>query len=204
MDLRILRRPLAGVFSSRTQCLLAANIQSRRNESSYRRTKKRLNIKPDATFVLSRTSPQQDHIIFNPPASAPSVLHTPLKFLPKDDPRRKLFTLASTSTSVQKNATPGPVIAAKPAGYQRHHLSEEDVQEIRRLKKTNPDLWTSHKLAKKFSCSVIFVGMCVKATENALRLEREKLEAIRAKWGPKRTMAREDRKMRRDAVYRDE
>src|SRR5690348_14225955 len=98
MDLRVLRRPICDLLAGRGQCLFSGVISTRRNESSFRRTKKKLNVKPDASFVFSKDSPATDHIIFNPPSSAPSVLHTPLKFLPKEDQRRQLFSVAKNST----------------------------------------------------------------------------------------------------------
>jgi hypothetical protein len=146
-------------------------------------------------------SAQQDHIIFNPPSSAPSVFHTPLKFLPKDDKRRQL--LAHSGTSGTASSLPPPVTKSKP-NYQRHHLSEEDVAEIKRLRSTNPEKWTRTKLARKFNCSSLFVGICCEAIGEKKAAERTKLEAVKARWGPKRRMAREDRLKRREAVYRDE
>jgi len=204
MDMRLLRRPACDLLSGRSCCLLAFNVAARRSESTFQRTKKKLNIKPDSSFVFSRLSPQQDHIIFNPPASAPSVLHTPLKFLPKDDKRRQLLANAPSSTLRSSSSSlPPPVIKPKP-GYQRHHLSEEDVAEIRRLRTTDPENWTRLKLARKFNCSSLFVGMCCEATKEKIEAEKAKLEALKARWGPKRRMAREDRFKRREAVYRDE
>jgi hypothetical protein len=204
MDVRLLRRPACDFLSGRSYCLLACNFAARRNESTFQRTKKKLNIKPDSSFVFSRLSPHQDHIIFNPPSSAPSVLHTPLKFLPKDDKRRQLLPNDPTSTvGSSSSSLPPPVIKPKP-GYQRHHLSEEDVAEIRRLRTADPENWTRLKLARKFNCSSLFVGMCCEATKEKIEAEKAKLEALRARWGPKRRMAREDRVKRREASYRDE
>lgn len=89
-----LRRPLSELLSSRSPCLLALNAASRRHESSYRRSRSRLNVKPDPSF-LTKDGSRADHIIFNPPSSAPSVLNTPLKFLPKSDPRARLLELTA-------------------------------------------------------------------------------------------------------------
>src|SRR5436190_23930966 len=58
-----------------------------RNESSFRRSKQRLNVKPDDSFIYSQKSARQDHIVFNPPSSSPTVYHTPSKFIPMDDKR---------------------------------------------------------------------------------------------------------------------
>jgi hypothetical protein len=201
MDVRLLRRPVCDLLLGRGHGLLTGTVAARRHESTFQRTKKKLNIKPDSSFLYSDMSPQQDHIIFNPPSSAPSVFHTPLKFIPKDDKRRHLrgnSVTSSTSTSL-----PPAVIKPKP-NYQRHHLSEEDVAEIKRLRLTDPERWTRIKLARKFNCSSLFVGICCEATEEKKAVERAKVEAVKARWGPKRRMAREDRLKRREAIYRDE
>jgi hypothetical protein len=163
-----------------------------------------LNVKPDASFLFSKLSPQQDHIIFNPPSSAPSVLHTPLKFLPKTDKRRHLMANSSTSTMATSSLPlPPPVIKQKPS-YQRYHLSEEDVEEMRRLRELDPEKWSRLKLARKFNCSSWFVAYSCGGPKEKAEAERAKLEAIKARWGPKRRMAREDRVKRREAAYRDE
>jgi len=204
MDVRLLRRPVCDLFFGRSYCLLACNVAARRNESTFQRTKKKLNVKPDSSFVFSRFSPNQDHIIFNPPSSAPSVLHTPLKFLPKDDKRRQLLTNTPRSTiGISSSSLPPPVIKLKP-GYQRHHLSEEDVAEMRRLRATDPENWTRIKLAKKYNCSSLFVRMCCEATKEEIEATKARMEAMKARWGPKRRKAREDRVKRREASYRDE
>lgn len=204
MQLLRLRRPVCDFLSGQSYHLFTCNVSAHRNDSTFQRTKKMLNIKPDPLFVYSKNSPQQDHIIFNPPLSAPSVLHTPLKFLPKDDKRRQLIENASTLTQASSNSPlPPPVIKRKP-GYQRYHLSEEDVAEMRRLRTSDPKKWTRLKLARKFNCTSLFVGMCCEATKEKIEAEKAKLEALKARWGPKRKTARGDRIRRREASYRDE
>src|SRR5256885_13642591 len=71
---------------------------SRRYQSSYRRTRSRLNIKPDACFLPSTTE-IHDHILYNPPPSAPNVYHTPTIFLPKSDKRRQIHDVAAQKDS---------------------------------------------------------------------------------------------------------
>jgi hypothetical protein len=203
MDLRILRRPVCELLQSRSQCLLAANIPARRHESTYRRTKKALNVAPDASFLPTGNT-QQDHVIFNPPSAAPSVLHTPLKFLPKDDKRRQLFAKAQNSTIAPYSSKLPPPVLKQQKGYERYHLTEEDVAEIRRLRQTDPNTWSRLKLARKFNCTSAFVAMCCEAPKEKADAEAAKLAAIKARWGPKRTRAREDREKRLEAVYRDE
>merc|ERR1711939_1027912 len=67
----------------------------RRHQSSYRRARSKLNIKPDASFLPSQTD-QHDHIVHNPPPSMPNVYHTPNIFLPDND-RRKIIPDPETS-----------------------------------------------------------------------------------------------------------
>ena len=64
--------------------------------------------------------------------------------------------------------------------------------------------WSVNKLARKFNCSMTFIQMCCQAPSEKKELERQKVEAIKARWGPKRTRAREDRVKRRDLILRDE
>lgn len=201
MEARVLRRPAIDLFSGLKLCITASNGGSVRHDSTYRRTKKMQNIKPESSFLFTNNSPKQDHIVFNPPSSAPSVLHTPLKFLPKDDKRRAMVA-KNAENKPDVSRLPPPVVPIKP-GYQRHHLTEADVAEIRRLRSTMPETWTRLKLAKKFNCSSLFVGMVCEATSEKKAQEAEKVEAVKARWGPKRKSAREDRTKRREAWYAD-
>jgi hypothetical protein len=200
MDGRFIRRPAIDLLCGRSQCLLFLNATARRHESSFRRTKQRLNVKPDSSFILSNSSPKHDYIIFNPPSSAPSVLHTPLKFLPKDDKRRQFLEATS-------RRTPGPTrippLISKPS-IPVHHLTDADIAEIQRLRSSDPMKWSQNKLAKKFNCSMHFIQICCQASAEKKELDRQQLEAIKARWGPKRTRAREDRLKRRDLILKDD
>ncbi|TAQ89380.1 hypothetical protein B7494_g2264 [Chlorociboria aeruginascens] len=200
MDVQLFGRPALELLSKRLRRIISLNTATRRHESSFRRTKKALNIPPAASFLLSKNSPIQDHIIFNPPPSAPSVLHTPLKFLPKEDKRRQL--LVDSASKFTRTPLPPPIQRPKP-DLQRHHLSEADVEEIRRLRTENPEKWSRNKLAKKFNCSSLFIVSICEAPESKQELEKAKVEAVRARWGPRRTMAREDRVKRLALSRRD-
>ena len=200
MEARLIRRPAVDLLCGRAQCLLSLNTTARRHESSYRRTKQRLNIKPDSSFILSNNSPKHDHIIFNPPSSAPSVLHTPLKFLPKEDKRRQLL-LATYSKTLGSTRLPPLVAKSK---FPTHHLTDADIAEIQRLRTSDPVTWSCSKLARKYNCSAFFIKMCVQAPQEKKELERQKLEAVKARWGPRRTKAREDKAKRWELILRDE
>ncbi|GAB1737391.1 hypothetical protein NU219Hw_g1536t1 [Hortaea werneckii] len=186
----------------------------RRHQSSYRRTRKALRVKPDASFLPSTTE-AQDHIIFNPPSSAPNVYHTPMAFLPANDPRRKLQSLAPTrsatppttpstsnvpsSTSNETRTVPPPV---RPLYEKKYHLTPEQIEEMRKLRAEDPKLWTRVRLAEKFECSQFFVSLCCSAPQIKEERERE-LEEIKRRWGRRKTEAREARQERKKLWGRD-
>jgi hypothetical protein len=205
MEARLIRRPAIDLLSGRNQCLLSLNYSSRRHESSYRRTKQRLNIKPDASFLSSSSSPLQDHIIFNPPSSAPSILHTPLKFLPKEDKRRQL--LAASARSGAPSRLP-PAIA--PQKVPHHHLTDAQISEMQKLRMEDPNKWPNGKLARKYNCSTLFVTICLSeldggaAYDARARQQKANLEAVKERWGPRRRMAREDRARRIELALGDQ
>lgn len=86
----------------------------------------------------------------------------------------------------------------------RHHLTEQDIAEIQKLRAQDPVQWNVRKLAKKFDCSSIFISIVSQAPEEKIKHDRELLEARIARWGPKRTKAREDKLRRFQLALRDE
>ncbi|MCJ1423943.1 hypothetical protein MMC29_001828 [Sticta canariensis] len=177
-----------------------------RHASSSRRTAKKLRVKPDQTFTSS-ISPDKidDHVVFNPPSAAPSVYQTPLAFLPPTDPRRQLLATSLSHASPYEDPSrklPPPV--RQLPQKKKYHLREEEIAEIRRLRTTDPNVWTRKKLAEKYDCSQFFVGMVVQASKEKKEKERQILENVKEKWGRRRRYAREDRKKRRELWERDE
>jgi hypothetical protein len=193
-----------------------------RHESTARRHQKLLALPEAPSYTSDRSTPT---LIFNPPSSAPNVYHTPLKFLPKDDKRRQLYTAAlkqSTVTALRQKsspiAAPGTPLhtssflpprptAALPAPVRapyekKYHLTDKEIGEIRQLRTQDPYTWTRVKLAEKFGCSQFFVGMVVKAKEKAKEVEAGHAE-MRKLWGAKRREAREDRERRKVLWGRD-
>lgn len=177
----------------------------RRHESSARRSTKRLRTKPDPSF-LSSVSPNsiRDHIVFNPPSSAPSVYHTPAAFLPPDDPRRQLLALSLSHANPYEQPTrrlPPPV---REPYEKKYHLREAEIEEIRRLRTEDPFTWTRNKLAEKFDCSQFFVGIICEASKERMEQQKQKLESVKERWGRRRRYAREDRAKRRQLWGKDE
>lgn len=177
-----------------------STIAGRRYQSTYRRTKQRLRVKPDASFAP--TQEKYDSIIFNPPSSAPDATHTPNIFLPKSDIRRNLVQPESPS-SIPSEDLPW---ATKAPKRQKYHLTVEDVKEIRRLRVLDPVAWSRWKLARKFDCSARFINMVCEPIpqEQKQEIHKKVLEAVKSRWGAQRRMAREDRELRKEAWAKDE
>jgi hypothetical protein len=205
----------------RTQPSLGPLIQCR-HESSTRRHKKLLALPEAPSYTSTRSEPT---LIFNPPSSAPSPYHTPLKFLPKEDKRRQLFSTALTySTAAAQRRQTSPIAAPgtplhtashlppRPSASlptpvrepyeKKYHLTDKEIAEIRQLRSQDPYTWTRVKLAEKYGCSQFFVGMVVKAKEKA-RVVEEGHEEMRRRWGARRREAREDRERRKEMWGRD-
>ncbi|QIW94866.1 hypothetical protein AMS68_000384 [Peltaster fructicola] len=175
----------------------------KRQQSTFRRTRKAFKIKPDPSFAPTKTE-ARDHIIFNPPSSLPNVYHTPSKFLPPNDPRRAAHAFASTTNLASGTSTATQTtIAVEPKRNVRlpkalhvstkaYNVTPEQVEEIRKLRTEDPIYWTRVRLAEKFNCSSFFIGLCAKSKIAGER-QAASLEAIKARWGRKRTEAREER-----------
>ncbi|KAL2862909.1 mitochondrial 54S ribosomal protein mL58 [Aspergillus lucknowensis] len=176
----------------------SASLELRRCQSTYRRTKQRLRIKPDASFGLS-SDKIQDHIIYNPPSSTSSVYETPTKFLPPNDVRRALRSDAPSNSQNVDELPP----ASKSSPEKRYHLTRSDVEEIRKLRLSDPMTWSRWKLAKRFNCSPMFIAMACEASPQKKEIQKQVLEAVQSRWGAKRRMAREDRELRKESWGRD-
>ncbi|KAI1260974.1 mitochondrial ribosomal protein subunit L20-domain-containing protein [Xylariaceae sp. FL1019] len=206
METRQLIRPLNGFSltttltrSSATKTI-SSSVASRRHQSTTSRTKKALKIPPHPDFLTPQSG--ANHIIYNPPPSAPTVFHTPFKFLPKSDPRRQANLVAhlrSAISSAPNQAVPPPINAAELREKQ-YNVTKEQVAEMRQLRTENPAKWSVLKLAKKYDCTPMFIMMCVHAPAEHQKKEYERKEAIKARWGPIRTKAREERKKRKDLL----
>ncbi|RYO81911.1 hypothetical protein DL766_002125 [Monosporascus sp. MC13-8B] len=226
MEVRPLLRPLSVLATSTTATTTAAPACSipravagqRRQQSTTSRTKKALKIPPHPSFLTPPSG--ASHVVFNPPPSVPSVYHTPFKFLPKSDPRRQanlaqllLRNAASPSSSSSSSPTPGDPAAELPptltAGEHersqpRRNVTREQVEEMRALRAEDPVRWSVHKLAERFGCTPWFVMVCCKSSAEHRAAERARKNAIRAGWGPGRSLAREERRKRKTLLLRGE
>ncbi|RYP45536.1 hypothetical protein DL768_008128 [Monosporascus sp. mg162] len=241
MEVRPLLRPLSALTTSATTTTTTAAAAAvgsisravagqRRQQSTASRTKKALKIPPHPSFLTPPSG--ASHVVFNPPPSAPSVYHTPFKFLPKSDPRRQ----ANLAQLLLRNASsPSPTIPSSPSSVPtsssstsstsehpaaelpptltadehersqpRRNVTREQVEEMRALRAEDPATWSVHKLAARFGCTPWFVMMCCKSSAEHRAAERARKEAIRARWGPVRALAREERRKRKALLLRGE
>ncbi|EPE05461.1 ribosomal protein 20 [Ophiostoma piceae UAMH 11346] len=150
-------------------------------------------------------------ILYNPPASAPSVYQTPFKFLPKSDPRRVLnissmFKAIDAAPATASAGASAPEVNRHFKPTEKYHLSEEDVAEMRRLRAEDPKQWSVLALAKKYQCSAVFVMLATKgkAGEAHTAASKARLDAVKERWGPIRTKARVERTKRRELLYNGE
>ncbi|KAI0842474.1 mitochondrial ribosomal protein subunit L20-domain-containing protein [Hypoxylon sp. FL0890] len=184
----------------------------RRHQSSTARTKRALKIAPHPSFLVSSKStsdPDVAEVIYNPPSSAASVYHTPFKFLPRSDPRRQanlsqLVTSSSSPSNSDSDSTTNsnlpPELKEPPRKY---NVTKEQVEEMRRLRAEDPAKWSVLKLAERYDCAPYFIMMCCRSSPEHHDKHRAALEAVKARWGPIRTAAREERKKRKALLLRD-
>ncbi|KAI0399808.1 mitochondrial ribosomal protein subunit L20-domain-containing protein [Xylaria palmicola] len=207
METRQVVRPLMSLShvtsSSAMRSPRLTSVASCRHQSTTSRTKKMLKIRPHPDFLTPQSG--ESHIIYNPPAAASSVYHTPFKFLPKSDPRRQAnisqilrpSRYSAPDRAAGASAGLPPLTHKDEAREKKHNVTLEQVKEMRMLREANPSEWTVHKLAKKFECTPYFIMMCCKASAEHKENENQRLAAIKARWGTIRTKAREERKKRK-------
>ncbi|AGO12696.1 AaceriADR223Cp [[Ashbya] aceris (nom. inval.)] len=122
----------------------------------------------------------------------------PASFMAKDDARRELAErMHARDAQVSKLAPPLHV-----KGEKTYHLSPEQVAEIVRLRTLDPYKYTRKALAKQFNVSPLFVSIVADCPPERKADMDARLAAIKAKWHPKRRLAREDRKKRKELWYR--
>ncbi|KAG2151369.1 mitochondrial ribosomal protein subunit L20-domain-containing protein [Suillus clintonianus] len=119
--------------------------------------------------------------IHRPPPTAPSPYSTTLA---------PASPLLKSPTSFNKNAPMPPLL--RPSAYKvaPSRMSDKDMEQLRKLRLSNPEKYSRAKLAKLFKCTPNFVSK-VAALPRAQRKEfSRKMEAehetIREQWGEKK------------------
>jgi hypothetical protein len=96
---------------------------------------------------------------------------------------------------------PSPVLNV---GEKKYNVSQEQLREMRELRMNDPEKWSVNKLAKRFDCSVVFVQRATTVPEFYKRQIVEDLERRKARWGNRRTKARDERGRRLEMLWNGE
>lgn len=204
-----LLRPTARRCASSTRTALKHQIRTRATSA---RTRRALNIPPHPSFLSSDSALERDTIVFNPPSSSASVYHTPFKFLPKTDPRRRAnlaslfeshFGGAAAAPAPVDASQMGPLVMQAPV-FDRPPVTKEEVEEMRELRTEDPYKWTVKALSDRYQIPQAFVMACCQAPKEKIEFERKKLELISRRWGNLKRKAMEDRERRREMLFRGE
>lgn len=217
MDVCSLARPAAELLTRARSARPFLPITTVRGHKTTARTKRSLKVAPHDSFLPDRTRPTppgEDHIIYNPPSSEASPLHTPFLFLPQNDPRRPALVRMRISNSAAlipggagatvKSEADLPEAMRYPRRTPNYNLTEADMKEMKRLRQEDPLKWNVKALSTKFNCSPIIVSIAAPEPEEHTKWREEKMERQRARWGPIKTKAREDRRRRSAMLYRGE
>jgi hypothetical protein len=215
MDMRSLARPAADLLTQ-ARCSKLLPLTSIRGHKTTARTKRALKVAPHDSFLPGRSKPMptaggQDHIIYNPPSSEASPFHTPFLFLPPNDPRRAALVrmrisnpglLPGDDAAAVKSEEDLPPSLRYKRRLAKYNLTETDLAEMKRLRKEDPLQWSVRALAAKFECSPIIVQIAAPAPEDHKQWLEQKMDRQKARWGPIKTQAREDRRRRAEMLYR--
>lgn len=204
-------RPAAQRYLTGTPSALKHQIRSK---ATAARTKRALNIPPHPSFLTPDSRLEQDTIVFNPPSSSTSVYHTPFKFLPKTDPRRRanlpsLFEshFGSTSTTATLEQMPNVRLSRETKFHQnpdRAPITKAEVEEMRALRISDPYKWSVRNLSAKFDMPMGFVMACCQAPKEKIDFERRKMELIQKRWSPSKKKAMEERQRKAEMLARGE
>ncbi|KAI0755263.1 mitochondrial ribosomal protein subunit L20-domain-containing protein [Daedaleopsis nitida] len=153
----------------------------------------------DNPHAVYESLPENATFIHRPPPTAPSPLSyttAPASPLLQSSPTP---TPTPTPTSVEAGSLPPQVWKDKGA---KPRVSDEDLAQIRRLRREDPATWTRTRLAQEFNCTPWFVGRVTSLKGPERRKAQEEMarehEAARAKWGERRALNEDIRKRRKE------
>ncbi|KAK2465211.1 hypothetical protein APHAL10511_002565 [Amanita phalloides] len=133
--------------------------------------------------------------IHRPPPTAPSP------FSLSTAPASPLLHPHTDTTNAASQGLP-PISRPSLNKTPPQRLSDEDLEKIRHLRRSDPETYSRAKLAKMFGCTQTFVG-AVAALKKSQRKrlvtkEEDRRERERAAWSEKKTVVRAIRAKRRD------
>ena len=148
----------------------------------------------------------------NPKAVVTELPEENLTFIhrpPPTAPSPYSLTTAPASPLLWPRPTPTDAVplppVSRPSLYksqQPERLSDEDVEKIRQLRRSDPETYSRQKLAKMFGCTQTFVGAVAALKKSQrkklIRKEEEQFERQRGAWSEQKLMARAIRGKRRE------
>ncbi|KAF8635845.1 hypothetical protein AX15_000038 [Amanita polypyramis BW_CC] len=159
---------------------------------------------------MHRSDPLEDNpkaVVTHLPDENLTFIHRP----PPTAPSPFSLTTAPASPLLQQRNPAPPTDASTPLPPisrpsldkpQLERLSDEDVEKIRQLRRSDPGLYTRSKLAKMFGCTQTFVGAIAGLKKSQRRAmitkEEERREKERASWSEKKQIVRAVRTKRRE------
>nr|CAG8465493.1 9946_t:CDS:1 [Entrophospora candida] len=115
--------------------------------------------------------------------------------LPSEQPQQNLQTNDDNKNIITMDKLPPPL---KKIQKKKYHLTDTDINSIKELRQKDPDKWTRSKLAKKFNCSQMYIGIVAPTTEERKARLKEQLMEQYSKMGYKKKFIKEERLRRRD------
>ncbi|GAA5826638.1 hypothetical protein JCM11251_002830 [Rhodosporidiobolus azoricus] len=197
-----------------TSTITLLKEQSTSTAAPLRRTRDPLLSSPLASHY---TLPSGSHFVVRPPPSSVPASHplppqagtsASLAAQAAESPFSSLFTAPQESTLLPSlTANESSLPSSRPAPpTPAHTLSPAQIAELQSLRRSSPQRWTRSKLATKFGVSPQVVGTLGWGEGSEGRAaERERKEVVERRkekvengWGWKKSIAREERKRRRD------
>ena len=133
--------------------------------------------------------------IHRPPPSAPTPFSTTLS------PASPLLQPAASADAEETTVTVPPRMRKQRSHPNSRVLNEEDFEEMRRLRASDPTKYTRLHLAKMFNCAPFLVAqkvpLAAPAHREAVKKVEEEHQKIRSKWVERKALVMAIRKKRR-------
>lgn len=141
-------------------------------------------------------------LVYNPPASAPSVKKTPKAFLPPHDPR--INVLAHTYKVYSQEELQNMPLIVGYGQNKDYSVDAETALKIQKLRSEDPERWTISKLAKEFDVAQKTVNVIAASNGQRRKQIDGQLQQQAATWSEEKVHAREDRRKRVQMWLRNE
>ncbi|KAF0449699.1 ribosomal protein subunit L20 [Gigaspora margarita] len=126
----------------------------------------------------------------------PSKLHAPIySETILDDGSKFMSRVSLDKPTITMDKLPPPLKSPKENNHRK--LTEDEINEMRELRLSNPEKWTCNELAKKFQCSPLFVGQAAPLSKERREILETRKIAQFNHMGWKKRFVRSERARRR-------